>query len=67
VVRIAPGQKARLEVDAFKKVKFNGTVTEIANSSKDAGQISSGSSQEATKFEVRIRIQERSSSGPACP
>jgi HlyD family secretion protein len=59
VVRIAPGQKARLEVDAFKKVKFNGTVTEIANSSKDAGQISSGSSQEATKFEVRIRIQEK--------
>jgi HlyD family secretion protein len=53
VVRIAPGQKARLEVDAFKKRKFNGTVTEIANSSKDAGQMSSGSSQEATKFEVR--------------
>ena len=59
VVRIAPGQKARLEVDAFKKVKFNGTVTEIANSSKDAGQIGSGSGQEATKFEVRIRIQEK--------
>src|SRR5512140_341623 len=47
VVRIAPGQKAKLEVDAFKKLKFNGTVTEIANSSKDAGQM--GSSQEATK------------------
>ena len=59
VVRIAPGQKARLEVDAFKKVKFNGTVTEIANSSKDAGQGGSGSGQEATKFEVRIRIQEK--------
>jgi HlyD family secretion protein len=59
VVRIAPGQKARLEVDAFKKVKFTGTVTEIANSSKDAGQMGSGSSQEATKFEVRIRIQEK--------
>jgi HlyD family secretion protein len=64
VVRIAPGQKARLEVDAFKKVKFNGTVTEIANSSKDAGQISSGSSQEATKFEVRIRIQEKEAFRP---
>ena len=56
VVRIAPGQKARLEVDAFKKRKFNGIVTEIANSSKDAGQMSS---QEATKFEVRIRVQEK--------
>ena len=64
VVRIVPGQKARLEVDAFKKRKFNGTVTEIANSSKDAGQMNSGSSQEATKFEVRIRIQEKEAFRP---
>jgi HlyD family secretion protein len=63
VVRIAPGQKARLEVDAFKKRKFSGTVTEIANSSKDAGQLG-GSSQEATKFEVRIRIQEKEAFRP---
>jgi HlyD family secretion protein len=59
VVKIAPGQKARLEVDAFKKRKFTGTVTEIANSSEDAGQASTGTSQEATKFQVRIRIQEK--------
>ena len=59
VVKIAPGQKARLEVDAFKNRKFTGTVTEIANSSKDTGQLSGSSSQEATKFEVRIRIQEK--------
>ncbi len=58
VVRIAAGQQARLEVDAFKPRKFNGIVTEIANSSKDAG-MNMGSSQEATKFEVRIRIQEK--------
>jgi HlyD family secretion protein len=64
VVRIAPGQKARLEVDAFKKRKFNGTVTEIANSSKDAGQMGMGSSQEATKFEVRVRIQEKEAFRP---
>jgi HlyD family secretion protein len=64
VVRIAPGQKARLEVDAFKKRKFNGTVTEIANSSKDAGQMGGGASQEATKFEVRIRIQEKEAFRP---
>jgi HlyD family secretion protein len=63
VVRIAPGQKARLEVDAFKNRKFNGTVTEIANSAKDTSQ-SSGSSQEATKFEVRIRIQEKEAFRP---
>ena len=64
VVRITPGQKALLEVDAFKNRKFNGTVTEIANSSKDAGQMSMGSSQEATKFEVRIRVQEKEAFRP---
>jgi HlyD family secretion protein len=63
VVRIAPGQKVRLEVDAFKDRKFTGLVTEIANSAKDAG-MGGGSSQEATKFEVRIRIQEKEAFRP---
>ncbi len=67
VVLIGLGQSARLEVDAFKDRKFKGIVTEIANSSKLAGpsqnssssSSSSGGSQEATKFEVKIRIQEK--------
>ncbi len=63
VVLIKPGQKVRLEVDAFKDRKFPGTVTQIANSSKGSGQgasaYSSSQSQEATKFEVRIRINEK--------
>ena len=60
VVLIKPGQKARLEVDAFHDRKFKGTVTEIANSSKDSGQGGGGGqSQEATKFEVRIRVDEK--------
>lgn len=59
VVLIRPGEKAQLEVDAFKDRKFAGTVTDIANSSKNAGSLSSSSqSQEATKFEVRIRFTE---------
>ena len=60
VVLIRPGQKARLEVDAFKDRKFTGTITDIANSSKGSGSASSSSSQsqEATKFEVRIRFNE---------
>jgi HlyD family secretion protein len=60
VVLIRPGQKARLEVDAFKDRKFTGAVTDIANSSKNTGSITSSSttSQEATKFEVRIRIND---------
>jgi HlyD family secretion protein len=71
IVLITPGQKTRLEVDAFKNRKFNGTVTEIANSSNDSnalgqmgGSSSSSSSQEATKFQVRIRVQEKEAFRP---
>jgi HlyD family secretion protein len=63
VVQISPGQNARLEIDAFKDRKFKGTVTDIANSAKGLGSsaLSSASSgqQDATKFEVRIRINEK--------
>ena len=61
VVLMKPGQIAHLEVDAYKDRKFAGIVTEIANSAKGLGQtsLSSSSSQDATKFEVRIRIQEK--------
>jgi HlyD family secretion protein len=63
VVLIVPGQCAHLEVDAFKDRKFNGFVTEIANSSKNSAS-SSGSSQDATKFEVRIRVKEKEAFRP---
>jgi HlyD family secretion protein len=67
VVLIQTGQVARLEVDAFRERKFSGVVTEIANASKTAGgsaQAGGGggggqSQQEATKFEVKIRVQEK--------
>lgn len=60
VVLIQPGQKAKLEVDAFKDQKFTGVVTEIANSSRSlGGALGGGQSQDATKFEVKIRIQEQ--------
>ena len=67
VVLIQPGQTVRLEVDAFKDREFTGTVTQIANSSKGskASSLSSSSTtQEATKFEVRIRIKEKESFRP---
>ncbi len=64
VVLIKPGQKARLEVDAFRDKKFGGVVTEIANSAKGANPLTGGASQEATKFEVRIRINETESFRP---
>jgi HlyD family secretion protein len=63
VVLIAPGQIARLEVDAFRDRKFRGVVTEIANSSRTAGMAATAG-QEATKFEVKIRIQEKETFRP---
>jgi len=63
VVDIKPGQKATLDVDAFKDRKFNGVVTDVASASKDNSSpqgVSSGGgqTQEATKFQVRIRISD---------
>ncbi len=58
VVLIKPGQRTRLEVDAFKDRKFTGTVTEIGNSAKGSAAYGGGT-QDATKFEVRIRVLEK--------
>jgi HlyD family secretion protein len=64
VVLIQLGQKARLEVEAFRDRKFTGIVSEIANAAKgpasNSSQQSMGSqNQEATKFEVKILINEK--------
>jgi HlyD family secretion protein len=58
------GQKASLEVDSFKDQKFNGLVTAIANSANNndtssAATISSSTSTEATKFQVKILLTEK--------
>ena len=65
VVLIQVGQKARMEVEAFRDRKFNGVVTEIANAAKGTtGAMQSGGgmgsqNQEATKFQVKILLQEK--------
>ncbi|HTV39447.1 MAG TPA: efflux RND transporter periplasmic adaptor subunit [Candidatus Sulfotelmatobacter sp.] len=67
VVGIKPGQKATLDVDAFQDKKFTGVVTDVASSSLDNDESAavsssgggSGQTQEATKFEVRIRIKDK--------
>lgn len=68
VVLIQQKQKARLEVEAFRDRKFSGTVTEIANSSRNLGADSrtgggggggGPQQQEATRFEVKIRIADK--------
>ncbi|MGV3774626.1 MAG: efflux RND transporter periplasmic adaptor subunit [Verrucomicrobiales bacterium] len=65
IVLIAIGQKAKLEVEAFRDKKFLGVVSEIANASKgSAAQQAQNSSQEATKFEVKILITDPESFRP---
>ena len=68
VVLIEVGQTARIEVDPFKDQKFKGTVTAIANASKSSSQSamasSSAQSQEAPKFEVKIRIDDKAAFRP---
>lgn len=63
IVLIQKGQNAALELDAFRDRKFKGTVSEIANSAKGAGT-AAASGQDATRFEVRIRVDERESFRP---
>ena len=69
VVLIRPGQNVHLDVDAFKDRKFTGTVTEVADSAKNNNPLTSGASssstgQEATKFEVKIRVKEKDAFRP---
>lgn len=71
VVLMKPGQNAHLEVDAFKDRKFNGIVTEVADSANGFGQNAaaaamsggggggSSTTGDATKFEVHIRLKEK--------
>jgi HlyD family secretion protein len=58
IILIQPGQPATLDVDAVRAKKFQGVVTYIANMPNNAGTALAVKSQEATKFEVRIRITE---------
>jgi HlyD family secretion protein len=57
---ITIGQKAHLEVDSFKDQKFNGLVTDIANSANNNDTSSAAAtSTDATKFQVKIHVAEK--------
>jgi len=59
---IKVSQKVKLEVDAFKDRKFDGIVTEVADSANNndtSATASASTSTDATKFQVKIRIQQR--------
>jgi HlyD family secretion protein len=69
IVLIKEDQNVRLEVDPFKDRKFKGVVSAVANASKNSSsqsQPTTGSSQtqEAPKFEVRIRIVDKEAFRP---
>jgi HlyD family secretion protein len=63
VVLIAVCQKAHLEVDAFKDRKFEGIVTDVANSANNndtsSAATSAASTTDATKFQVKIRVTDK--------
>jgi len=61
ILKVQVGQKADVEVDAYLDQKFNGTVTEIANSASNvssAGQ--SLNTDQVTNFVVKIRLDPNS-------
>lgn len=53
IVNISEGDTARIEVDAYPERRFNGVVTEIANSAIITG---SGTNEQVTNYQVKVRI-----------
>lgn len=56
IVRVSRGDTALIEVDAYPNRKFQGVVTETANSAKSSGT----AADQVTNFEVKVRISEES-------
>ena len=55
VVNVKLGDKAKIKIDAYGDRKFKGTVYQIGNTGKTTG---SGTQEEVTNFEVKIRIED---------
>ena len=55
VVNVKINDKAEIKIDAYGDRKFHGTVYQIANTGKTTG---SGTQEEVTNFEVKIRIED---------
>ncbi len=56
VARLHVGDTAQVLIDAFPDTTFRGKVTEIAHSSVSAGTTTSGSSDQAVDYEVRVQL-----------
>ena len=53
IVNISAFDTTRIEVDAYPERRFNGIVTEIANSARITG---AGSNEQVTNYQVKVRI-----------
>jgi HlyD family secretion protein len=53
IVNISSFDTTRIEVDAYPERRFNGIVTEIANSARVTG---AGSNEQVTNYQVKVRI-----------
>lgn len=54
IIRLSAGDTATIEIDAYPNKKFSGTVTHVANSSKNSG--GTITADQATNFEVKVNI-----------
>lgn len=53
IVNVSLGDTTRIEVDAYPERRFDGIITEIANSAEIQG---SGTNQQVTNYSVKVRI-----------
>jgi HlyD family secretion protein len=56
VARLHVGDTAQVLIDAFPDTTFRGKVTEIAHSSVTAGTTTTGASDQAVDYEVRVQL-----------
>lgn len=57
IPKVKIGDTAIVEVDAYSKRKFTGTVTQIASTNRGVGGTTQVSSTDVTNYEVRIRLE----------
>lgn len=55
VVLVSIGDTAKIELDAFKNITYNGKVTQIANSAKTTGM---GTQEEVVNFAIKIALSD---------
>ncbi|MBL7804881.1 MAG: efflux RND transporter periplasmic adaptor subunit [Saprospiraceae bacterium] len=63
ILKVAVGDTAEIEVDAYLGEKFTGKVTEIANSASNISSLTSLNTDQVTNFVVKIRIDAASYAG----